>query len=618
MPTDKTNHFKCDADTHAMKLALASYMVNFSNMWKKSNRFYKLLNNLLQVLLKIHLVPTRERRYKDFIAQKKQEKIERHGTSQKLKVSQDHEQRSVWEEKVATCKQRILDFEENTMKERESLPSSNIKEVSEDEKAMELEVASEIELDYIEDIEDQDDEQEQLKESDLSRRRLFTLQSIIRGLLLKSGKKSEDEEEQPVVKKKLISYSNYKCMEKTENLKMDEELLNGNLCMSGTDTGIMTMTETCKLDLKKFKHHLKLYNRYDALENEEVTEEDKVMAYIPKTMKIYSKDIQYRSGGKSAQVNLLKKKKRGEQGQRIVEIEKELYESSLWTATSIDDLTNKYSKHDGYKENLRDFYYSKSMVKQRRRSKLSLQQRKFVGNKSKSIMFIGDRGYGVGSNIKGHIKYGGKWKPAIHSRYTSVRITNDHHTSQTCLFCYGKLDHPLKTVVSKNGKVSLRSIKGTFVCNNKKCLLQKLSATHKARDAVSALAIGLSGTASLILDIAFPSSDPNTSQSKTERFKNTAVAFLKRNASRPAFPKTLQHYQLTFNYKMTSVQWVYANGSAWVALDSTSQQHIESLWSYNASSWIECQIFHSPVYVDIDQMSLICNGMSYTIARRRT
>ncbi|KAI9253083.1 hypothetical protein EDC94DRAFT_620165 [Helicostylum pulchrum] len=78
----------------------------------------------------------------------------------------------------------------------------------------------------------------------------------------------EDEEEQPAVKKKLISYSNYKCMEKTENLKIDEELLNGNLCMSGTDNGIVTTTETCKLALEKFKYHLKLYNRYDALENE--------------------------------------------------------------------------------------------------------------------------------------------------------------------------------------------------------------------------------------------------------------------------------------------------------------------------------------------------------------
>lgn len=69
---------------------------------------------------------------------------------------------------------------------------------------------------------------------------------------------------------------------------------------------------------------------------------------------------------------------------------------------------------------------------------------------------------------------------------------------------------------------------------------------------------------------------------------------------------------------MASVQWVYANGSAWVALDAAAQRHIESLWSHNASSWIQSQIFHSPVYVDIGQMSLMCNGMSYTIARRRT
>ncbi|GAA5801326.1 hypothetical protein HPULCUR_006772 [Helicostylum pulchrum] len=64
-----------------------------------------------------------------------------------------------------------------------------------------------------------------------------------------------------------------------------------------------------------------------------------------------------------------------------------------------------------------------------------------------------------------------------------------------------------------------------------------MPAAHKARDVVLALAIGLSDAASLILDIAFPSFDPYTSQSKNERFKNTAVAFLIRNASRPAFPK---------------------------------------------------------------------------------
>lgn len=69
---------------------------------------------------------------------------------------------------------------------------------------------------------------------------------------------------------------------------------------------------------------------------------------------------------------------------------------------------------------------------------------------------------------------------------------------------------------------------------------------------------------------------------------------------------------------MGSVQWVYANGCNWIALDITAQKHIESLWSHNASSWIESRSFPTAVYVDISQMCLLCNGMSYTIARRRS
>ncbi|KAI9335580.1 hypothetical protein BD770DRAFT_332438 [Pilaira anomala] len=65
----------------------------------------------------------------------------------------------------------------------------------------------------------------------------------------------------------------------------------------------------------------------------------------------------------------------------------------------------------------------------------------------------------------------------------------------------------------------------------------------------------------------------------------------------------------------TSIQWVYANGSVWVTLDIDAQHHLESLWSYNSSSWIQSQIFRCPVYVDMDRMSIICNGESYSIAR---
>ncbi|OBZ88353.1 hypothetical protein A0J61_03606 [Choanephora cucurbitarum] len=68
---------------------------------------------------------------------------------------------------------------------------------------------------------------------------------------------------------------------------------------------------------------------------------------------------------------------------------------------------------------------------------------------------------------------------------------------------------------------------------------------------------------------------------------------------------------------MGSVVWVYANGCNWVMLDPVAQNQCESLWSHNSSSWIQSNSFDSPVYIDIGQMVLLCNGVSYSIARRR-
>ncbi|GAN00819.1 hypothetical protein MAM1_0002c00243 [Mucor ambiguus] len=65
-----------------------------------------------------------------------------------------------------------------------------------------------------------------------------------------------------------------------------------------------------------------------------------------------------------------------------------------------------------------------------------------------------------------------------------------------------------------------------------------------------------------------------------------------------------------------AIQWVYANGSQWVPLDSKAQNKIEALWSNNYSTWIDCRAFQTAVYIDLDQMALLCNGYSYTIARR--
>ena len=44
------------------------------------------------------------------------------------------------------------------------------------------------------------------------------------------------------------------------------------------------------------------------------------------------------------------------------------------------------------------------------------------------VMFVGDRGEEVGSRVKGFLKYSGRWKSMINSRYCSVCFTNEYNT----------------------------------------------------------------------------------------------------------------------------------------------------------------------------------------------
>ncbi|KAK9718280.1 hypothetical protein K7432_005626 [Basidiobolus ranarum] len=146
-------------------------------------------------------------------------------------------------------------------------------------------------------------------------------------------------------------------------------------------------------------------------------------------------------------------------------------------------------------------------------------------------MFIGDRGHGIGSRIKGHVKYGGKWKETIHSRYTSVFVTDEHNSSQTCVFCFEKLAHPTR-IVSRNDKLQVKEVKGTFRCLIEKCILSFFNNTHKGRDSVSAFAIGLAGASNVLLESCFPAFDPGIliNQTHRKKFKEIAEAFLKENA----------------------------------------------------------------------------------------
>lgn len=239
----------------------------------------------------------------------------------------------------------------------------------------------------------------------------------------------------------------------------------------------------------------------------------------------------------------MERAKDSDTGVPVQEIEEELSRHSFVHAKNVQEIDNMYNVYLQHRDQLRNFYYSTSRTKKKRT--YELQRRKYIDNlcsmerkyaafdkKTNPIMFIGDRGYGFGSPIKGHLRCGGHWKPIVHSRYTSICITNEHNTSQTCLFCFSKTSHPFRKT-TLNGKTIIKSVNGTSMCYNQDCISVRNGHSHKGRDALSALAIGLTGLASLLLGTPFPAFDPNISQFNTD-FPNLARAFLNRNASGPA------------------------------------------------------------------------------------
>lgn len=139
-------------------------------------------------------------------------------------------------------------------------------------------------------------------------------------------------------------------------------------------------------------------------------------------------------------------------------------------------------------------------------------------------MFIGDRGTGVGSSIKGFRKYGGKWKEKIHAESVNVCVTNENLTSQTCVFCFGLLSHPRIKKQAKNGKIYTRTINGSMYCTNPACISVIKKQAIKARDSLSALAIGLVGLTTILFGAPLPpfsSSKINNNDIENFNFKTS-------------------------------------------------------------------------------------------------
>ncbi|ORE07874.1 hypothetical protein BCV72DRAFT_304248 [Rhizopus microsporus var. microsporus] len=56
--------------SHEMENALGKVTTNMKNMWSTPKIFYGLMNSLLDVLLRVHLTPNREAKYRSYVQKK--------------------------------------------------------------------------------------------------------------------------------------------------------------------------------------------------------------------------------------------------------------------------------------------------------------------------------------------------------------------------------------------------------------------------------------------------------------------------------------------------------------------------------------------------------------------
>ncbi|GAA5803914.1 hypothetical protein HPULCUR_009399 [Helicostylum pulchrum] len=370
------------------------------------------------------------------------------------------------------------------------------------------------------------------------------------------GKDFTIKDGQNIGKKFEITKDNYKCFERTEDIELDEQVrYSDDLLFSGTDNGLVTMTETAKLDINQVKFHLKLFNKYSILNDIKEGDQDAALnfsnddinkATLCKTFKDHSSDLQFRSGVKTSMMKLEKLKKQTDAGKVVMNIERSFMNMNIENSNNIQEVDDMMDNKYKHRNDIRNFYYSNVRIKQKRRTEIQQKkcfdrtcssERQFTSSKGNKqpIMLTGDRGYCNNSSIKGYLRYGGVWKPKLHSLYTSVAVTNENLTSQTCVFCFKKTTHPFKVLKTKNGTL-VKEVRGTAVCSNKHCILALKHEIHKGRHAVSATAICISGSAMLLLKMQHPYFCYNdyNSETNTDDFKKKAKVFLNRNISRPA------------------------------------------------------------------------------------
>lgn len=110
------------------------------------------------------------------------------------------------------------------------------------------------------------------------------------------------------------------CLLDAGKVLLKPEIINNEIRFSGTDNGVISMTETTSFDIEKFDFHVKLFYLYSTLQADgEVyfEEEEKKMISVPKPFAVKSETVKNSSGGYTRDRLLREKKSGSEEGKQV-------------------------------------------------------------------------------------------------------------------------------------------------------------------------------------------------------------------------------------------------------------------------------------------------------------
>ncbi|KAI9478497.1 MAG: hypothetical protein EXX96DRAFT_637658 [Benjaminiella poitrasii] len=181
-------------------------------------------------------------------------------------------------------------------------------------------------------------------------------------------------------------------LDKVENIKLQSAL--EDFIFSGTDNGIKTMTETVALTLQRYNYHLDLYRLYNS-DNSSGERKGYKFQALPRSMNIYSKDVDLGTGEAYMRRWRNQRKKKSKNGQECCIHEEKFANLSFKTADTIDDVFFLHKQHIQYTEKLRNYYYSNAYINKRRTSeitsrrfkdRLASRERNFIIQESTKII----------------------------------------------------------------------------------------------------------------------------------------------------------------------------------------------------------------------------------------